>query len=209
MEETPKKTILEEIKNDLDELEVQLNLGKKELQEAFEAKKKKFTSLIKQVQLNLDEYEKTGSEKVKELKDKAADLIDTLESNFDVSYTDYSDKPHSLKRVVEDFEKVVKDYYIEVEGKSKEATSKAKTEIKLGIEKFKHELEIQQAQLKQLKEKSSDEWESWKKTKQEEIGKLKEKINSAVDSSKEKAGKFNEELTEAYRHLKTAFKNLA
>ncbi len=208
MEEESKKTLLEEIKSDLDDLEHQLNLGTEEIKGAFEKKKKSFSSLVKKIQENLSEYEKTGSEKIKDLKAKASDLIDTLESDFDLSYTDYSENPHTFKTVVEDFEELVKKYYNEVEDKSKAAKDKTQQELKLKIEKFKHELDIQEAQLVKLSGHNPEEWEEWKQKKLDEVKSLKNKINEKMESSKQKAGKFNEEVAEAYRHLRSAFKKL-
>ena len=208
MEEQSNKSLLDEIKSDLEELEVQLNLGKKEFKSAFEKKRKEFSATMQKFHSDLSEYEKKGSGKIQKLKEKSADLLDTLESNFDFSYTDYSEKPHNLKTALEDFEHGLKEYYKEVEGKSMEVKKIAGHEIDEGIGKFKKELEVQQAYLKHLTEKSKTEWEEWKQKKLEEVQDLKGKIEGKVASSKEKAGKFNEDVAEAYRHLRTAFKNL-
>jgi len=208
MEDRSQKSILDKMKQELDDLELQLKLGSKELKDAYKLRKKKFTELIRDVHEYSMAVKKSGSEKLEEFRKNSKYLLDTLESDFDISYTDYEDKPHDLKKALNDFEKSLKNYFKELGDEAKVSQLKIEKDVKTGIEKFKSDLNVQRAHLKQLNEKSQSDWEEWKEKKLREVNDLKRKIDSKLGESKEKMGKFNEEVSEAFQHLKSAFKNL-
>ncbi|GEM_PF-2165097 len=204
MEEQSKESLLKKIKQELDDLEVQLNLGSKELKEAYENRKTRFSEMVKRIQDYLDESEKTGKEKIEELKKSSKELLDTLENDYDFSYTDYSEKSNDIKNALLNFEKSVKEYYDKSGLEAKK--NQFEQELKQGIEKFKTELSVHQTQLKQLQENSNTEWEEWKKARLEDVEEMKQKLDQKLGGSKEKIDQFNKEISEAYQHLKSAFK---
>lgn len=195
-----KNPLLEEIKHELHELEAQVKSGRKELNKAYKSRNEKFSGLIKNVHNYISEVEKAGGEKARELESDSKYLLDTLESDFDFSYTDFEEKPQNLKSALHDFEVSLKNFYKELNEKTGYAKKKLENEWKANLKKLKSEI--------QNVKKSEENLEEWKVNRLEEMKSLKEKIDQRVHRSKDKIDQFNLELTEAYDHLKAALKNL-
>ena len=95
MEGETKKSIIEEITAELEDLESQLKKGGEEIKSTFKEKKAKIAALIRQY---ATEIEGLGHDKMDDLRDRTGDLLNLLESDFDFSYTDYEDDSHQISK---------------------------------------------------------------------------------------------------------------
>ena len=199
MEEKDRISLIEEIKAELEELEKQLKQSGEDVKSTYQERKKKIAGILKQYTQQL---EASGSERLKEVKEDSKELIDLLEANYDISYTDYAEESGRISTAVDSLKEKIKKMGEEAE-KLKGQISGDVTET---LEKFKTELDIQKAHFKATKERTLKEYEEWKRNRLEEVTKLKEKLEKEMANSKLEA--FTDELSKSYDHLKQAFKNL-
>lgn len=208
MSEHSKKSVLRALNKELEDLEAQIKLGSNELEGVYREKHDIFSSLVKKAHDYITELAKNSEENLSHLKKNSKYLLDTLDKDFDFSYTEFEDTRHDLKSALHEFEMSLDAYYKELGNEAKSAKEKFEAEMQSGIEHFKAELALQQSYLDHLKDASISEWEEWKSSKLDDLEQLKGKINLKINESKQKAGKFSEEVNEAYDHLLSAFEEL-
>ncbi len=205
MESKDKKSIINEMKQELDDMEVMLKKSGGELKDAYQEKKKKFASLLKAYAKQL---ETSGNEKIHELRDSSMELIDMLEADYNLSYTEFDEHSHKVTRAIEKLEKKAREVLSEVEENSTKAKARIEGDFKKNMELFKTELDIQKAHFKSTKERASQGFDEWKKARLVEIESMKKQLDQKKEVAEEKFEKFNEELSESFSHLKSAFKKL-
>lgn len=205
MEEKSKKTIIDELKSELEDMEGKLKKSGDEFKSYYADKKKKIAELIRKY---AHELEESGEEKIHELKENTSDLLDLLEADYDLSYTDYENESHKIGKAIDKFESSAKNVIAKLKSKSAEAKNEIEQDLEKNLEKFKNELDIQKAHWKGTKERASNEFESWKKSRLEDIEKLKKELEVKKGEAGEKFGQFSEEISESFDHLKKAFKKL-
>jgi hypothetical protein len=205
MKEKVKKPIIEEIKHELDEMEGILKKSGDEFKNYYKAKKKNFAELIKNY---AHEFEASGEEKIHELKESTGELLDLLESDYDLSYTDYENESHKISKAIDKFEGQAKIFVSKISEKSKSTRVEIEEDLHKNLEKFRGELDIQKAHWKGTKERALAEFEDWKKSRLSDIEKLKKELEQKKMETEEKIGEFSEELIESFDHLKKAFKKL-
>ena len=205
MEEQEKKSLINEIKVELEDLEKHLKKSSDEFKTTYQEKKKKFAALIKDY---VNELEESGGEKVQDAKESSMELIDLLEADYDISYTEYEDEPHKLAKAIDTFEEKAKEVFDTVSASTSKAKENFDKEFAKNKEKFNTELDIQKAHFQGTKDRTMKEYEDWKEKRLEDIEQLKGKLDQQKEEAGEKFGKFSEEMTESLSHLKKAFKNL-
>jgi hypothetical protein len=205
MEEKSKKSIIEELKSELDEMEDKLKKSGDEFKEYYILKKKKIADVLKKY---LHEVEASGEERFHEFKERTSELIDLLESDYDLSYTDYENESHKISRAIDHFEEQSKKVIASLSEKGKTTKTEMEKELKINLEKFRTELDIQKAHWKGTKDRAKNEYEEWKNNRLRDIEKLKKEVEQKKEDAETKFDLFTEELSESYNHLKTAFKKL-
>lgn len=205
MEEQEKKSLIDEIKTELEDLEKHLKKSSDEFKVTYKEKKKKFAGLIKNYVQDLEE---SGGEKVHEAKESSKELIDLLEADYDISYTEYEDEPHKLSKAIDAFEHKAKEVIENLSAGTSKAKDSLEKEFAQNKEKFKTELDIQTAHFKSTKDRTMKEYEEWKEKRLKDIDQLKAKLDEQKEDAEEKLEKFGDELSESFTHLKKAFKNL-
>lgn len=201
MKEKSKKSLTDEIKAELDDLEEQLKQSSAEVKGSYQEKKKKIASLLKKYAHQLEE---TGSERIGDVKKGSLELIDLLEADYDISYTDYEDEPGKISKAIDSLEEKINKIGSEAE----KLKGHIEEDVHHKLEKFKTELDIQKAHFKGTKDRAMVEYEEWKNSRLNDVGELKEKIEHGKEIAGEKMDSFSEELSKSYGHLKQAFKNL-
>ncbi len=199
MEEKDSKSLIEEIKAELEELEEQLKQSGDDVKSTYQQKKKKIAEILKQYTKQLEE---TGGERLKEVKEDSKELIDLLEADFNISYTDYAEESGKISNAVEALKEKIKKVGEEAE----KLKGQISEDISDTLEKFKTELDIQKAHFRATRERTLKEYEEWKKNRLKEVSILKEKLEKEMANSKLEG--FTDELSKSYEHLKQAFKNL-
>lgn len=201
MKEKDKKSLIDEIKVELDDLEEQLKQSGEKVKGSYQQKKKKIASLLKEYAHRLEE---TGSERIGEVKRGSLELIDLLEADYNISYTDYDEESGKISRSIDSLEEKIKKIGTEAD----KLKGHIDDDIHHKLEKFKTELDIQKAHFKGTKERALTEYEEWKNNRLKDVEELKEKLEQGKELAGERMTGFTEELSKSYGHLKQAFKNL-
>ena len=205
MKTNDKKSIIDEAKIELEELEELLMKGGEEFKEAYKQKKHKIVGIIKKY---IKELEESGEDKMLHVMESTDELLNLLEADYDLSYTEYENESHKIAKAIDTFEKKASEIFVNINTEVKHTKSKIEEELSINLEKFKTEMDIQKAHFKGTKERAMSEFESWKKNRLVEIEKLKQDLETKKKTSEGKIEKFNEEISVSFDHLKSAFKNL-
>jgi len=205
MEEQTKKSVIEELKSELEEMEDKLKKSGDEFKDYYKLKKKKIADVLKKY---LHEVEESGEERFHEFKERTSELIDLLESDYDLSYTDYENESHKISRAIDRFEEQLKSVLQNLSEKGKSTKTELEIDLQKNLEKFKTELDIQKAHWKGTKDRAKSEYDEWKKNRLRDIEKLKKEVDEKKGDAEIKFDNFKEELSESYDHLKKAFKKL-
>jgi len=205
MEKTNKKGIIDEIRSELNEIEDKLQKGGEEFKENYREKKEKIALLIRKY---AQEIEQTGEEKVHKIKESSQELLDLLERDYNLSYTEYENESHKISRALDAYEIQIKDFFTNLSMEAKKKTGKIEEEMKLNIGKIRTEMDIQNAHFKGTADRMKVEYEAWKTNRLKEIDALKKELELKKDIAEDKLEEFSAELTESFDHLKKAFKKL-
>ncbi len=205
MEEKEKKSLLSEVKSELDDLENQLKISGEEFKKTYREKKTRLATILKNY---VEELEHSGSEKIKELKESSEELIELLEADYDISYSEYDSESNKISSALHAFEIKAKTLYDGVSSETSKTLDKVQKDLKESLAKFNTEMDIQAAHFKATKDRATDEFEAWKGKRLKDIESLKEKLSVYKDSAEEKVEGFGEEMQESFKHIKKAFKNL-
>jgi len=205
METTNKKNIIGEIKAELDEMEEKLKKSSGEFKEHYKAKKQKIATLIKKY---AKEIEQTGEEKVSELKESSQELLDLLEADYDLSYTEFENQSHKISKALDKYEARTKEFFSHLSNEAKKTSGKLEGELKQNLDKFRTEMDIQKAHFRGTADRMKTEYESWKNTRLKDIESLKKQLEQQKDVAGEKLEAFSGEVSESFSHLKSAFKKL-
>ena len=190
------KEKLTQMKVFLDELEVQMSLGKSEAKDAFERERKNFQKYIsdqkeqfKQAGKETENHRKTMVEKFEKLESLLVKEPASSKKKFDL------DKKATLKAIYE-LEFIIKEAYGEV---GKVMQSK--------IDNFKGKLDTYRVQLALGEYEDAAELESKKESLRNAVSKITDKLRKE-ESASEKIEHFAEEVNESVEHLKKAFSEL-
>ena len=205
METHNKKSIISEIKSELDDLENHLKKGSEEFKEFYKQKKQKLANLIKTY---ASEIEESGEDKIHELKNSSEELLNLLEADYDLSYTEYEGESHKISKAIDKFELKAKEIFNNMKTDARQAQLKLKEELNLNLNKFKTELDIQKAHLKGTKDRATSEFDEWKEKRLKDIEGLKTDLEQKKEETGDKFDKFSDEISSSFDHLKKAFKNL-
>ena len=205
METHNKKSIISEIKSELDDLENHLKKGSEEFKEFYKQKKQKLANLIKTY---ASEIEESGEDKIHELKNSSEELLNLLEADYDLSYTEYEGESHKISKAIDKFELKAKEIFNNMKTDARQAQLKLKEELNINLNKFKTELDIQKAHLKGTKDRATSEFDEWKEKRLKDIEGLKTDLEQKKEETGDKFDKFSDEISSSFDHLKKAFKNL-
>ena len=190
------KEKLTQMKVFLDELEVQMALGKSEAKDAFDRERKNFQQYIsdqkeqiKQVGKEAENHRKTLAEKFENLENLLKKEIATSKTKFDL------DKKSTLKAIYE-LEFTIKKAYGEVG-----------TAMQNKIDSFKGKLDAYRIQLALGEYEDIAELESKKEALRNSVAKITDKLRKEENAS-EKIDHFADEINESVDHLKKAFSEL-
>lgn len=190
------KEKLTQMKVFLDELEVQMSLGKSEAKDAFERERKNFQKFISDQKEQFKEAGKETENHRKTMVEKFEKLESFLEKEPALSKKKFdADKKATLKAIYE-LEFIIKEAYGEV-GKTMQSR----------IDNFKGKLDTYRVQLALGEYEDAAELESKKESLRKAVGNITEKLRKEENAS-EKIEHFAEEVNESVEHLKKAFSEL-
>lgn len=190
------KEKLTQMKVFLDELEVQMALGKSEAKEAFERERKNFQSYIREQK---DQFRQAGKEAEshrKVLTQKFEALESILAHEMATSKTKFDqDKKKTLKAIYE-LEFSIKETYGEVG-----------STLQKKLDSFKGKLDAYRIQLALGEYEDAAELESKKEALRNAVTPITDKLRKEENAS-EKIEHFAEEVNESVEHLRKAFSEL-
>lgn len=178
---------------ELEELQLQVNLGKAEASEKFEEWKKEFSGYMN----NAKSKARKGADDVKNLQEELERLMDELRVQLELGKADGYDAFKAQKKKI--LEKI---HEIENKVKNNPTLNKLYAVFLVQMEKFKIFLEWLEEKFKEGKSAAKDKFDAGKETLNSYIDDLKNKVKE-FDS--EKWNHFQEEVAEAFTNFKQSF----
>ena len=200
-----KKSIVDEIKSELEEMEEKLKKSGEDFRQHYLEKKHKVAALIRKFAHNL---EAAGEEKLHDLKTSSEELLDLLEADYDLSYSEFESESHKISKALDSFETNMKDALENLGEGTKKAKGKVEEDIQSALSIFRTERDIQKAHFKGTADRAMAQYDSWKKSRLEDIQSLKAELEVKKSEAGEKLEAFSEELSVSFDHLKKAFSKL-
>lgn len=206
MKNDDKLSFFDRIKGELEYVEMKLSLGAKELEAEFDQQKTRFRSLLEDAKVQIQDLEKIGEDKIKEATAQFDSLIDLLDADPTLSYSEFEDSP---KKVSDAIHQVDENFHLLLESaESEEAREKLKEHFNKAKDEFIITLQLQQKALEHKRDDSLADFEKWKEELKQEVGSLRQKAEAVKDEASEKIDAFRQELGQAVEHLKAAFTKL-
>jgi hypothetical protein len=185
-----------QIKAFLEEMQVQMALGKAEAKEAFEREQKNFQKFLNQQKVEMKKLKEMNEENLTELSQKFNALEALIEK----------DLPHS-KRKFDAMKKETLQAIYELEYEIKKTFGNVNAEMQNRLDDFKVKLDGYRIQLAL----SNFDDEALLETRKEELQKAIDEIQAKMNEESEAKGKvenFVEEISESFDHMKKAFSEL-
>lgn len=181
---------------EVDELRVQLALGKAEAKELYEINKKRFHASVQEMENKFRELKK--DEAILPL----VNAMETLRVQLALG------KAETKELFEEQYDKIhIALNQLESELKNNKTISENYARLHLELEKFKIKLELFALHYKLKKISAQFDFENRKAELAEKLDAIKAKMLLKQKEGKEKWENFQDEIKEAYEHLKSAFKH--
>lgn len=190
------KEKLEQLKTVFEELEVQLSLGKKEAQEAFEREKK-----------NFQEYIDDQKERFKEEKEKAESHRQDLLRKLEALQAALSVAPPATQQEYPAYKDKLLQAVYELEAAIKEGYDRVRFSVRERLDLFKAKLDAFRIQLALSDFDKKDEPDRKREEVKEAATSILEMLNQEAERG-DKVENFVEEVNASFDHLKKAFTEL-
>lgn len=184
------------LKSYLEELEVQMALGKAEARDAFEKEKKTFRNYMNSYQTKLAENENLASENRMNLNVKFAALDSLINQEFPTQ-----------KRSYDKFKRETLQAIHELEFGIKEAHGDVGLKTQMALDRFKDKLDTYRVQLALSEVKPEESLNNRKAELHEAIVKIQNNLNKEMEAGS-KMDNFVEEVSESLDKMKKAFSDL-
>jgi len=193
---------LKNFDRELDELEVQISLGEKELEDAFEKGKTNFKSFV-------DEASKTveglgNTEAATNLRTK----LDELRVQLALGRAEGKDAFEAQKDALDKKLNETQQAYKAWEGEAGDKANDLKGAFAHRVEHFRTQTDMMKVQLHLGVADAKDEWEEAKKEVSTKINDMKRFLAERNEEGEKRWEEFSGEMTEAYSHIKGAMKKL-
>lgn len=181
----------------LDDMEVQMNLGKAEFKETFEREKKNFEEFVKKQREQMKSYAEKNEAKQKMLRDSFEALKMKLdEKGWLENEAEFKNQQSEVLRRVFELENALRENAFQLDFL-----------LRQNVETFKPLLDNFRLKLALLAFESVNELEKPMEMVKDQIEKILEKFDRR-DTQDEKIDQFMDELTTSYEHFKKAFTGL-
>lgn len=180
----------------LEDLEVQLALGKAEAKDAYERERKNFLEYVKEQKSAVKRAGKTAEEHRLTLADKFDHLENMLAKEVPASKRQFDRQKKDTLFAIYELEFAMKEAYGDV-GLS----------LQNKLDRFKALLDAYRIQLALGDFENTSELESKKEALSKAVAEMQEKLHKEV-SAGEKIDQFTDEMTVAFEHMKKGFSEL-
>ncbi|MEM6380466.1 MAG: hypothetical protein AAF705_19940 [Bacteroidota bacterium] len=185
------------VKSGLEQLSVQMNLGKKEALEEYAVQKSKLQEWIKGKKPFFDEIKEEATEDLQELKAKYNKLKEKLNAT-PTSEAEVKAEQEALASTLDDFQ----DQAEKVEEKSEGATRTFAANLG-------SQLDGLQTKMRRLssviRDEAKEEWQEFREENKENIEKLKAKANEFTEEAKEEWQEFQQEAKSLFKKFRSKF----
>lgn len=185
---------LRDVATELEEFQLQLNLGKAEAEDKYEDAKNKLRSFIHETKGEVDSGVDIGKEKMSELRSQ----LEALNVQLALGKADTLDKFEEQKK------KILKAIHeLEVGIKTNKELNRAYAYTLIQLDMFKVQMEILEDRYKEGKKDFKDTLEKGKEELNAFVNKIRSK--SAEEKRESRWEHFQDEISEAFNHLRNAF----
>ncbi len=195
------KEKLNDWKSQAESLKLQMQLGKKEAEDAFEEKKKEMSDWLDDVSEDLNELKKDGEESLSDLKSK----IENLKVQLALGKAESMDKlKENQKKLNDSFNEVKYELGKSIkDGKENVKTWADQTEHK--IDQYHTRFDLFKLQLNLAKMEGEEKFDEKRKEVSHKISEFKKSLENLDNRTDEKWDHFKKEIGSAWGHVKNAF----
>lgn len=192
---------LEKWKAELEELNVQLRLGRAEAEENFQEQKKKFADWLDSRKKQLDELEDSSEDYLKDFKDRIQKLSDYLTRGDAADPDTYAVQREEIVSILDEAEKTAKT----TQEKGSEKAKEASENVQDTLDQLRTRLDLYWLKFNLGKAELRDELEERRKKAGQTIHDLKHKLDEGEDLAEDRWDHFKDEMKEAFLHVRQAF----
>lgn len=190
------KERLTQMKVLVDELQVQLSLGKAEAKDAFERERKNFLRFINEEKAQLRRSGETAEKHREMLLDKFEALEAQLSKEIAASKRQFDVQKKNALHTIYELEFALKETYGDVS-----------MTVQTKLDNFKGKLDGYRIQLALGEYEAEDKMRNRRKELKEAIGDIRTRLQKEVGAG-EKIDKFGDEISTSFEHMKKAFSEL-
>ncbi|MEQ8910320.1 MAG: hypothetical protein RIC95_14065 [Vicingaceae bacterium] len=195
------KRKLNDWKSQAESLKLQMHLGKKEAEDAFEEKKKEMSDWLDEVSDDIKDLQKESQEDLRGLRSKVeslqlqlalkkADSLDQLKENQKTINNGFNDLKYELNKSIENGKDNLKKWADLTEHK---------------VDQYHSRFDLFRLQLSLGMMEGEDKFEEKRKEVVSKISEFKQKLESLENKADLKWGNFKNEIGSAWDHVKKAF----
>jgi hypothetical protein len=184
---------------DLDELAVQLSLGKAEARDKFEEAKMKMRKRVWKITNAVSSEFEQGIDWVQSLKEKLSNLMGHLDKGRAETKETFKQQKQSILKGLDEVEKEMQ--------KSPEASKLSRT-FALASEKIKLQMEMLEKKLSAGKQELTKEFHEEMDKAMVKMHSIAVRLREKKEDAAEKLEEFKDELHESYDHLKKAVRSM-
>lgn len=192
---------LEKWKGELEELQLQLNLGSKEAQDSFEEQKKYFRDWIEKNRHRIDEIEDEIGDEGNNLREKLKDLNITLEKGKAETEEAFSEQKQRISKLMQQF----RERLSEVGDGGSEKVKNLMEDWDEDITKFRTRLDLLALQFRLGMKEAGVEMEEIRAEAREKLAELKKKIAASSEESGEMWETVRGDVKDAFNRLTGLF----
>lgn len=196
------KAKLNEWKAKVEELNLQLHLGKDEARDEFEKQKKNLRDWLNQAEHKIQNSKKLSEDTIRDFKNRMEELRVQASLGVAESKDALKEQQDKLNKGIRSlrsrFEEAYDDVSEEIEDMSEEARER--------LDDYHTRFDLFRLQMHLGREDAKDEWERRKKDLSVKLREIDAKVDRAAKEGSEKLDNFRSEISEAWGHFRKAFK---
>ena len=203
MNQEERKEKLKEWKAWIEHLNVQLHLGATETKEEFEIQKKRLGIWINETRLKLKDLEHAGVKNASSLKSNLEALRVQIALGKAESEDALKEQRKKISLGLQEFQRKADEFNDVSELKIKEFAQNTSDQL----DDFQTRFDLFRLHFHLGKTDVQEEWDNKKKEISNNLHDLKTRLASKSEDTSEKWDDFSSEMSEAWKHMRKAFKN--
>lgn len=199
-----KDKISEQIKDGktfIDELKLQLHLGKSEAKDEFEKQKENLVHWVTKTSVKLSELKDVRSKELTELRTK----LDELQVQATLGKAETEDTIREQQKMISSKLNEINTKMKGVYDHSSDEVEQMYAEVFKEVTKYRAKFDVFRLQFHLGKEELKDKWNTKKDEFVTELENLKEKMENEKEEAKDTWDHFSTELNKSWEHLTSAF----